>query len=207
MDHKVTSDFNTWDRRYRGHFMNSLSGFKPVSLIGTWNEHETANLAVFSNIVHLGADPALVGIVCRPMAAGGHTLTNIKRTGWFTINHVHPGIMEQAHQCSARYPAAESELEAVGLTLFLDSLVHAPFVEESRIKFGVALKQVIPIAFNDTFFVIGQVESVWLSNHYIKDDGYLDLAEAQSMCSSGLDGYHTANPGHRIPYAKVPTNS
>ncbi|MBX2969214.1 MAG: hypothetical protein KF803_07565 [Cyclobacteriaceae bacterium] len=57
------SEISSWSRFYRGNFINSLSGFKPVSLIGTISETGQTNLAIFSNIVHLGADPALVGYV------------------------------------------------------------------------------------------------------------------------------------------------
>ena len=58
---------STYDRFYRGNLINSLSGFKPASLIGTSDDQGRTNLAIFSNIVHLGADPALVGFVNRPM--------------------------------------------------------------------------------------------------------------------------------------------
>lgn len=52
------------DRFYRANFINSLQGFKPVSLIGMVNETGQVNLAIFSNIVHIGADPALFVYPC-----------------------------------------------------------------------------------------------------------------------------------------------
>ena len=51
----------SWERFYRANFINCLSGFKPVSLLGTINQQGQTNLGVFSNIIHIGADPALVG--------------------------------------------------------------------------------------------------------------------------------------------------
>lgn len=203
MKNILDSEFAEWDRRYRGHFINTLSGFKPVSLVGTWNANGTANLAVFSNIVHVGADPALIGMVSRPIAAGGHTMINIENTRWFTVNHIHPGMMERAHQCSARYEAGMSELDAAGFTLFEDKCVHAPFVNESNIRLGIELHQIIPVDINQTFFIVGHVRSVWMDENILNDDGFIDLVEAKSLCSSGLDSYHTVAAGIRFPYAKV----
>lgn len=203
MKHILKSEFADWEKRYRGHFMNSISGFKPVSLVGTWHLNGCANLAVFSNIFHLGADPAMIGMVSRPLAAGGHTLENIQRTGWYTINHIHAEILEQAHQCSARYDASTSELESTGLTLHQDADVNAPFVAESRIRYGVVLHEIIPIDVNSTFIILGHIQSIWMDESLIQEDGYIDLVKAGSLCSSGLDGYHTVNAGRRLPYAKV----
>lgn len=54
------------DQRFRTHFINSLTGFKSLNLVGTVNESGITNLAVFSQIVHLGADPSLIGMIVRP---------------------------------------------------------------------------------------------------------------------------------------------
>ena len=46
------------------------------------------NLAIFSQIFHIGANPPLVGILVRPDSVDRHTLRNIRETSWFTINHI-----------------------------------------------------------------------------------------------------------------------
>ena len=97
------SDIQGWERFYRGNFINSLSGFKSASLIATVNNNGTSNLAVFSNIVHIGADPAMIGFVNRPREAAPHTLGNIEATGAYTINLIPANLIEQAHQTSAKY--------------------------------------------------------------------------------------------------------
>jgi flavin reductase (DIM6/NTAB) family NADH-FMN oxidoreductase RutF len=81
-------EIGEWDRFYRANFINSLSGFKPVSLVSTINAAGISNLAIFSNIVHIGADPALVGFINRPREAAPHTIENIEQTGYYTINHI-----------------------------------------------------------------------------------------------------------------------
>ena len=201
--HQISlSEISSWSRFYRGNFINSLSGFKPVSLIGTISETGHSNLAIFSNIVHLGADPALVGYVNRPLEAAPHTIANIQKTGVYTINHIHEEILSKAHQTSAKYPERVSEFDAVGLTPQFVEGINAPFVQESRVKYALALREIIPISWNNTFFVIGEIQSVLLDSSFITADGFLELEKAGSLCSLGLDGYYNPIRLVRFAYAK-----
>lgn len=200
---QISSDtFKSWERFYRAHFLNSLSGIKPVSLIATINENGQPNLAVFSNIVHLGADPALVGFINRPLEAAPHTITNIERTGVYTINHIHKEMMQQAHQTSAKYDAAVNEFDAVGLTAVFMPASKAPYVQESKISYALQLQQIIPIEKNGTFFVIGEVIDVMLDENLIEPDGFINLHRAGSMGSIGIDGYSVFEAPVRFQYAK-----
>lgn len=199
----IKSEWESWSRIYRANFINCLSGFKPAVLIGTCTTEGHTNLALFSNLVHLGADPALVGIVNRPREATPHTLSNIEATGSFTINHIHPGIVAQAHQTSAKYALEESEFTATGLTAQWEPGVVAPFVKESRLKYALSLKEIIPITYNRTFFVIGQIEEVLLEDATIQlEDGFLDLEQIEAMSSCGLDAYYTTRLVQRLDYAR-----
>ncbi len=198
-----SAEISSWSRFYRGNFINSLSGFKSVSLIGTINETGHTNLAIFSNIVHLGADPALVGYVNRPLEAAPHTIANIQKTGMYTINHIHDEIVPKAHQTSAKYPEEISEFDAVGLTPQFVEGIKAPFVRESRVKYALALREIIPISWNNTFFVIGEIQSVLLDASLIPGDGFLELEKAGSICSLGLDGYYNPTRLIRYAYAKA----
>lgn len=192
----------TWDRFYRANFINSLSGFKSVCLIGTKSKEGISNLAIFSNIVHLGADPAMIGFINRPKAAAPDTIRNIEDTGVYTMNHIHPGIIEQAHQTSAKYDAAVNEFEMVGLTeLWRDDCV-APFVQESRIQYQLSLSDIIPIPANGTFLVTGYIESVYLQEDHREADGFLSLEQYQSVTSLGIDGYYQTERIMRLRYAR-----
>lgn len=196
------ADWVKWDRFYRANFLNSLSGFKSVSLIGTISENGIPNLAIFSNIVHLGADPALIGFVNRPLAAAPDTIRNIQQTGCYTINHIHEAIYQQAHQTSAKYPEDTDEFLATGLTAQYRAGIKAPFVQESRVQYCLSLKEIIPIQLNNTFFVIGAVEQVFVDDSFIASDGFIDLHKAGSLTSCGLDAYYSAQPLERLAYAK-----
>ena len=79
---------------------------------------------------------------------------------------------------------------------------EAPFVAESKIKFGLSLQQIIPIPLNNTYFVIGKIEIVFVDETYLLPDGFIDLVKAESLCSSGIDAYHTVSYLDRFAYAK-----
>lgn len=196
-------ELNSYDRFYRGNLINSLSGFKSASLIGTKSEAGISNLAIFSNIVHLGADPALIGFVNRPREAAPHTLKNIEATGFYTINHIHTDWIEQAHQTSAKYAEDVSEFDACGFGEEYINNFFAPFVKASVIKYGMKLIEVVSIKHNNTFFVIGEVVMVEVPKEVITEDGFIEIEKANSCCSLGIDGYYKAEKIVRLPYAKA----
>lgn len=203
-DHKTYSidEIGGWERFYRANFLNSVSGFKPLNLIATVDEQGVSNLGLFSNIVHLGADPALVGFVNRPREAAPHTLRNIERGGFYTINHVHPEILARAHQCSAKYPDGVSEFAATGLTEEWVDGFEVPYVRESLIRYALELVQVNPIQINGTFFVIGRILQAQLDPSLVSADGFIDISRADSLVSTGLDAYGQVSPYARYRYAK-----
>ena len=196
------SEIESWERFYRANFINSLIGFKSVNLIGTVNKAGQTNLSIFSSIVHIGSTPPLVGYINRPLTAAPHTLANIQATKVYTINHIHPSFLQQAHQTSAKYNAEVSEFDEVGLTPDFQENVVAPFVKESGIKYALSLQQVIPIELNGTFLVIGKIISIQIDNNIVSKDGFLHLDKAASICSNGIDGYYETELINRYSYAK-----
>ncbi len=197
-----SADIASWERFYRANFINSLTGFKSVNLIGTVNASGQVNLGIFSSIVHIGSNPALIGYINRPLKAAPHTFANIQSTGIYTINHIQPPFVQQAHQTSAKYEEGVSEFEEVGLTPEFQDGIAAPFVKESAIKYALSLQEIIPIKLNDTFLVIGKVLAVQVAEALITPDGFIQLDKADSVCSNGIDGYYKASLINRFEYAK-----
>lgn len=191
------------EKRYRANLINSLGGFKSLVLIGTRHDEGTENLATFSSLFHLGADPALCGIIIRPGEPDRNTLDNILRQKHYTINHVQPSFFKQAHQCSARYAPGESEFAATGLTPLYEAGISAPFVKESVIRFACKLEQVVPIELNGTTLVIGKIIYVNLPDECVGADGFIDIEKAQTVTCSGLDSYHISKRLARLSYAKT----
>jgi flavin reductase (DIM6/NTAB) family NADH-FMN oxidoreductase RutF len=200
--HFSSDQIKGWDRFYRSNFINSLSGFKSASLIATVNLQGIPNLAIFSNIVHIGADPALIGFINRPREAAPHTLSNIESTSVYTINHIHHSLIEKAHQTSAKYPEAENEFEKVGLTAEWKENTKAPFVLESKIKYALDLVEIIPIQYNNTSLVIGGITQILVHEDIVGADGFLSIEKAGTVASLGLDGYYSADLLARFAYAK-----
>lgn len=190
------------ERFYRANLLNSLSGFKATHLVGTVNEAGLPNLSLFHNVVHLGADPALIGMVSRPSAAASHTIANIEITKQWSLNSVQPEILMQAHQCSAKYPDGVNEFEATGLTAEWKDGCKVPLVKESALQYALSLVEIIPIRHNNTFFVIGNIEQVWIREDLLTEDGFLALEKANIMTSTGLDAYYTTLRVARYTYAK-----
>ncbi len=202
MKHISIDTIKTWERFYRANFINCLSGFKSASLVGTVNAEGQSNLAVFSSIVHLGSDPALIGFINRPLAAAPHTINNIKATGVYTINHIHPSFVAKAHQSSAKYAVDINEFDAVNLEAQFINSIKAPFVGDSFIKYALELSEIVPIKQNNTFLVIGAVTDVLIDDKLMEEDGFIALEKAGSMSCLGIDAYYKTELFERFGYAR-----
>ena len=203
MLHHTEATLKNLERFYRANLVNGLTGYKPAMLIGTKGLNGVENLALFTSVVHLGADPALIGFIQRPVGQSGDTFRNIEATGVYTINHVPVPFALQAHYTSARFGPEVSEFGACRLTPEYVQGFHAPFVKESRIRIGLELVEVMPIRHNDTKLVIGKILHVLLDPICLKENGSLDLNVVDDLCVSGLEDYHKTEHLHRFPYAKV----
>lgn len=202
MKHITAADLAEMDKLARVQLANSLPGPKPISLVATIDSSGQTNLAPFSTVTHLGSSPALIGLISRPDIVERHTLSNILQTHSYTINHIHPGILPQAHQCSARYPREASEFTATGLTPHFHPGITAPFVAESRFRFALELVETIPIPSNNTLLIVGHVTLIQLHGEHLSPDGSLDLTALGSMASTALDTYFELTHPIRLPYAK-----
>ena len=194
-------------QRYRANLINCIPGYKPALLVGSANAQGQSNLAIFSSVFHIGANPALLGMIVRPAPAGTerHTLENILNSGCFTLNHVSAEMTSAAHQSSARYPRDRSEFDATGLTAGYLENFPAPYVVESPIQLGLTLAEHQQLSINDTHLIIGQVEWINCPESLITDDGTVQLTGSDSQVVCGLDSYHSVTIGRRYGYAKPDT--
>ena len=190
------------DKPTRVQFATSLPGAKPISLIGTTDLAGQCNLAPFSSVLHLGSSPCLLGMVSRPDLVERHTLANLTEVRAWTINHIHPAILDAAHQCSARYPKDVSEFAATGLSAHFHPGFPAPFVAESRFRIGLELEEIIPIPANDTCLIVGRVVLVQVAQENLLENGGIDLVRIDCLASTALDTYFQIQPLARLAYAK-----
>lgn len=190
------------EQRKRAHLINSVGGFKSVCLICTADKQGQTNLAIFSSVVHIGANPPLISFIMRPDSVERHTLANILETGVYTINHVNESIYQQAHQTSAKYPKEISEFDTTGLSKEYKNEYPAPFVKESVVQLAVDFKERIDLTINGTILIIGEIRDLYFPEDCLQEDGYLDIEKAGTVSCTGLDSYHSTRRLQRLPYAK-----
>ena len=200
IDHEELKDL---DRIYRLNIINSVSGIKPANLIATRSADGISNVAIFSSVVHLGSDPALLGFIVRPAGKlPRNTYENILETGEYTINHIRPAIIERAHYTSAKFPKDVSEFERCGLAEEYVEGFTAPFVKESTIKLGMRFEEEIPIRRNNTTLIIGSVMLAIIPDHADSGEGHLDLEATDAVGISGLNSYYRLTKLAQFPYAR-----
>ena len=184
--------------------INSVTGIKPANLIGTISDTGQENLAIFSSVVHLGSDPALLGFITRPTGeVHRHTYENLKENGFYTINQVPIPIIKNAHYTSAKLDREESEFKRMNLTPSYRDDFKAPFVEESRLKIGMKFEDENPIKLNGTIMIIGSIEYLEIDDRAVNDLGYIDLEQLNTAGISGLNSYYELKYLESFPYVRT----
>jgi len=195
-------EIEQYEKRYRTAFVNSLAGFRQAVLVGTKSVDNRENLAIFNSLIHLGASPALFGLMSRPDTVQRHSYQNIRDTGSYTLNFIHVSDYKKAHQTSARYDKNISEFEKTGFKSLYQSNIHAPFVQEALVRIAMKFESGIPIPLNGTILLIGSILQVDIDEAIVGADGFIDLSAAEVLISQGLDGYFVSKNIGRLPYAK-----
>jgi flavin reductase (DIM6/NTAB) family NADH-FMN oxidoreductase RutF len=202
MKQYTADDIIAMEQRFRTTFINSISGFKSLQLVGSVNDVGLTNLAIFSSIFHVGANPPYLGFVVRPDGNQHETMSNILINKQYTFNNVLDINFKAAHQTSARYLAGQSEFNACGFTEEYIEGFKAPFVKEASVKIGLEFKEFLPFLLNKTKIVIGEVKHILIDEALLSADGFVDLQKAGSVTSAGLDAYYNTNFLGRLSYAK-----
>lgn len=201
--HYTKQDIAQMNRIDRLKTINSITGIKPANLIGTLSNDGKTNVAIFSSVVHLGSNPALLGIITRPQTKDvGHTYQNIKENHQYTINHIHPEFIKNAHYTSAKFPKEISEFDSCGLTEEFIADFKAPFVKESNFKIGLRFKEAIDITLNGTTLIVGEIEHIILPDSALIEDT-IDLEKTNSVGISGLNSYYELKKIAHYPYVHI----
>lgn len=186
----------------RMHLINSCGGIKSGNLIGTVSRSGISNLAVFNSVIHLGSNPPMLSFMLRPTTVERHSYDNFCQNLFFTVNHINENFVDKAHQTSAKYEKEDSEFKKVGLT---EEYIHnfkAPFVKESKIKMGCKYINEYYIKENGCRLIIGEIQHLTFDDGLQDNDGFLDLAKANSAGIIGLDGYVKIQLIERYEYAR-----
>jgi flavin reductase (DIM6/NTAB) family NADH-FMN oxidoreductase RutF len=202
--HLTKEQIQQTSRIKRLNIINSITGVKPANLIGSISENGHSNLAIFSSIVHLGSNPALLGFILRPQhEVRRDTYDNIMQTKYYTINHIPSNYVENAHYTSAKFDKEDSEFERCKFSEEYLFDFDAPFVKESRVKIGLKLEEMLPIKLNKCVMVIGSIQHLWVDDVAVEDDGQINLELLDDVGIGGLNSYYKLKRIAQFPYARV----
>ena len=187
----------------RLNIINSITGVKPANLISTIDERNRHNLAIFSSVVHLGSNPALIGFILRPQQKiRRHTYENILENGYYTINHLPNHKTLEGHYTSAKFDKETSEYDVCHFTPEFQHDFPVPYVKESFLKMGLKHVESIPIKYNGTVMIVGKILQVYVAKSSLSEEGYINLEEAKSVGISGLNTYYDLKKIASYPYAR-----
>ena len=187
---------------YRINLINSCSGYKSANLLGTKSNDGIENVAVFSSVTHIGSNPPVLGFFLRPTTVMRHTYENIRATGCYTINHIHEGILEDAHHTSAKYDSDISEFEKTNLISEYKNNFKAPFVKNAPLQLAMEYLEEYEIKANNTILLIGKIVGLHIEDEFLEDDGFVNLSKAKVATINGLDGYAVPELKTRFGYQR-----
>jgi flavin reductase (DIM6/NTAB) family NADH-FMN oxidoreductase RutF len=196
------SEISELERFFRTNLINSFCGVKQVFLLGSTGSKYPENLAPFTQVMHLGANPAAIGILFRPDSVERHSLENIRKTKYFSLNTVPYSMAELAHHTAARWQ--ESEFKACGFeTEYLKDYL-CPMVKISSVKGIFKMMDEIKL-FNETILLTASYEQVIVSESALSADGFINHSHTESLAAIGLDAYTQATEVTRFSYPKPET--
>ena len=203
MKHYTKENIIELEKVKRLNIINSITGIKPGNLIGSMNNDKTTNLAIFSSVVHLGSQPALLGFILRPQVnVIRDTYNNIMSNKLYTINHLPENHTLNGHYTSAKFNSNESEFEFCKFNEWFHDGFDAPFVKESSLKIGLKFQESIPIKINNTIMIVGSVEHIFVNSEALSEEGYIDLEKLHSTGIGGLNSYYKLKKISSYPYAR-----
>ena len=202
MEHFSKREIDQLSKIYKLNLINRVTGYKSAQLVGSISPEGNENLAVFSSIVHLGSDPALIGMILRPTTVPRHTYSNMKSTGVFTLNAIHESQIEDAHHTSASYPESISEFDKTQLEVEKKENFIAPFVKDAPIQMACNYVNEYHIKENNTLLIVGSIEDLYVKESMLLEDGWIQLDLGGVVSINGLDGYAKTKLIERFPYAR-----
>ena len=196
-------EFSKLNKIPRLNLINSCMGYKSANLIATKSADGISNVAVFSSVTHLGSDPALLGFILRPNTVPRDTYTNLKETGFFTVNAITENMISAAHKSSAAYDASISEFDVTDLKEEYFDEIEVPFVKGSPVRLLCRYVNEYPILENNTIHIIASIDAIYYDSILEREDKWLQLDKVNVVTINGLDGYALPQILKRFEYARV----
>jgi len=195
-------DIQSLNKIFKINLINSCSGFKSANLLGSISEEGVSNVAVFSSVTHLGSNPPTLGFILRPTTVPRDTYKNIKDSGFFTINHIHEAIIEDAHHTSAKYPKEVSEFDVTNLEEEYKGNFKAPFVKDAPVQMSMKFIEEVYVPSNDVMLIVSQIEELYIDDELLQEDGLINLSKGNVATINGLDTYAVPKFKKQLSYQR-----
>ena len=195
-------DIQSLNKIFKINLINSCSGFKSANLLGSLSEEGISNVAVFSSVTHLGSNPPTLGFILRPTTVPRDTYKNIKDSGFFTINHIHEAIIEDAHHTSAKYPKEVSEFDVTDLEEEYKGSFKAPFVKDAPVQMSMKFIEEVYVPSNDVMLIVSQIEELYIDDELLQEDGLINLSKGNVATINGLDTYAVPKFKKQLSYQR-----
>lgn len=202
MIHFNHDDIDKLTHVFRINLINSCSGYKSANLLGSKSKDGIENVAVFSSVTHIGSNPPMLGFFLRPTTVLRNTYENLKATGFYTINHIHERILQDAHHTSAKYESNISEFDKTSLVSEYKNDFQAPFVKDAPLQLAMEFVEEYEIKANNTLLVIGKIVGLHVNEDLLEEDGFINLSKANVAAINGLDGYAVPQQNTRFGYQR-----
>lgn len=180
--------------------VNGISGIQSANLIGTYSRSGRSNVQLYNSVMHLGNSHTFIGLV---LPSSEDTYTNIKETGYYTVNHIHESFVENAHYTSADFASGVSKFDRCNLTEEYLFDFTAPFVGESKVKYGLKLKEEIKVNSCDTVILVGEIAELLIPDNCIDDKGYIRLDLLSDVGMEGSNSYYNLRRIKSLPAPRV----
>jgi flavin reductase (DIM6/NTAB) family NADH-FMN oxidoreductase RutF len=181
------SDLLGLDRRYRRDLINRVSGSRTVWLLTSRSLDGTANIGLFSQVVHIGANPPLMGVLFRPKTDWHHSLDNIEETKLYGLHAVHTDRWQNAHATSFAFKASQSEFDECGWSEEKMPESDLPIIKDSLARIVLEPKEIVHIRSNQCRMVVGHILSIQIREDQLDSDQLPRPADWLNV--SGLDLY------------------
>ncbi len=192
------------DKIDRINLINSITGIKPVLLVGTRSLENGTNLAIFSSVVHISSNPSRLGFFLRTnKAIRRDTFDNIIENNVFTFNHINLSLIKRAHNTSIKFEKNVSEFDRCKFTEEYIDGFFAPFVKESNIKIGMSLKEIVNMESTESKLIIGEIDYMIFKQDFLDNDFTLNLEKTNSIAVGGLNHYYENKKCMTLPYARL----
>ncbi len=181
------SDLLGLERRYRRDLINRISGSRTAWLLTTRSLDGTANIGLFSQVVHIGANPPLMGVLFRPKTDRHQSLDNIEETKLFGLHAVHTDRWQDAHATSFAFKASQSEFDECGWQEEKMPGSDLPIIKDSLARIVLEPKEVVHIRSNQCRMVVGHIRSIQIREDQLDSDQLPRPEDWLNVC--GLDLY------------------